>query len=103
MSSPSLPATSAVTGTPPRGSAYGVRIKMSESRLAGRLPVNNCFALGHHAIMPGILGSILGAFLTFRLAAGEEQYNAVVANARSGRLAVQGWEAEHPATPVFSL
>ena len=55
---------------------------MSESRLAGRLPVNNCFALGHHAIMPGILGSILGAFLTFRLAAGEEQYNAVVANAR---------------------
>ncbi|NLE54802.1 MAG: hypothetical protein GX617_07685, partial [Lentisphaerae bacterium] len=68
--------------SPPRGSAYGVRIKMSESRLAGRLPVNNCFALGHHAIMPGILGSILGAFLTFRLAAGEEQYNAVVANAR---------------------
>ncbi|MDX9859746.1 MAG: hypothetical protein RBS99_02405 [Rhodospirillales bacterium] len=28
---------------------------------------------------------------------------AVVANARAGRLAVQGWEAEHPATPVFSL
>lgn len=67
--------------SPPRGSAYGVQIRMTESRLAGRLPVRNCFALGHHAIMPGVLGCILGAFLTFRLAVGEDLYKSVIAPA----------------------
>ena len=64
--------------SPPRGSAYGLKIKIAESRLAGRLPVQNCYALGHHAIMPGILGTMLGAFLTFRQAVGEEAYKKLI-------------------------
>lgn len=67
--------------SPPRGSAYGLKIKIAESRLSGRLPVQNCYALGHHAIMPGILGTMLGAFLTFRQAAGEEVYHALIRQA----------------------
>ena len=64
--------------SPPRGSAYGLKIKIAESRLSGRLPVQNCYALGHHAIMPGILGTMLGAFLTFRQAVGEEAYKKLI-------------------------
>ncbi len=67
--------------SPPSGSAYGLKIKIAESRLCGRLPVQNCYALGHHAIMPGILGTMLGAFLTFRQAAGEEAYDTLIREA----------------------
>ncbi len=64
--------------SPPRGSAYGVKIKIGESRLAGRLPIPNCYALGHHAIMPGVLGCLLGAFITFRQAVGADRYKALI-------------------------
>lgn len=67
--------------SPPRGSAYGLKIKIAESRLSGQLPVRNCYALGHHAIMPGILGTMLGAFLTFRQAVGAEAYRALIRQA----------------------
>ena len=47
--------------SPPIGSAYGTRQLLAQSRTAGRLPVENCYALGHHAQFPGILGCMLGA------------------------------------------
>lgn len=51
--------------SPPTGAAYGTRQFLGRSRLAGRLPVENCYALGHHAQFPGILGCMLGAFSLF--------------------------------------
>ena len=48
--------------SPPIGSAYGTRQLLAHSRTAGRLPVENCYALGHHVQFPGILGCMLGAF-----------------------------------------
>ena len=53
--------------SPPIGSAYGTQQLMAVSRIAGRLPVQNCYALGHHAQFPGILGCMLGAFVQFLL------------------------------------
>ena len=49
--------------SPPDGSAYGTRQIMSQSRISGRLPLENCFCLGHHAQFPGILGCMLGALI----------------------------------------
>ena len=49
--------------SPPIGSAYGTQQLMAVSRVTGRLPVQNCHALGHHAQFPGILGCMLGAFV----------------------------------------
>ena len=49
--------------SPPIGSAYGTQQPMAVSRVAGRLPVQNCYALGHHGQFPGILGCMLGAFV----------------------------------------
>lgn len=51
------------TFSPPTGSAYGTRQILTFSRLSGKLPVENCYALGHHTYFPGILGSMLGAFI----------------------------------------
>ena len=49
--------------SPPTGSAYGTRQPLATSRLLGKLPIQNCYALGHHTYFPGILGSMLGAFI----------------------------------------
>ena len=49
----------------PTGTAYGTRQLLAQSRTAGRLPVENCYALGHHVQFPGILGCMLGAFNIF--------------------------------------
>lgn len=49
--------------SPPLGSAYGTQQLLGASRPAGRLPVQNCFVLGHHVQFPGILGCMLGAFI----------------------------------------
>lgn len=60
--------------SPPNGSAYGARNKMATSRFFGRLPVRNCYALGHNSLLPGILGTMMGAFILFRQVFGEENY-----------------------------
>ena len=49
--------------SPPIGSAYGTQQPMAVSRVVGQLPVQNCYAIGHHAQFPGILGCMLGAFV----------------------------------------
>ncbi len=59
---------------PPSGCAYGVRQKVGEPRLFGRLPVRNFYALGHGALIPGVLGTWMASFLLFRQVAGESAY-----------------------------
>ncbi len=49
--------------SPPIGSAYGTQQPMAVSRVVGRLPVPNFYAIGHHAQFPGVLGCMLGAFV----------------------------------------
>ena len=59
---------------PPSGSAYGVRRKIAESRISGTLPAKNLHAIGHNALMPGIVGVMSGAFVEFRRTVGDGAY-----------------------------
>ncbi|NLG15246.1 MAG: NAD(P)-binding protein [Lentisphaerae bacterium] len=68
--------------SPPRGSAYGVRRQLTTTRVFGRLPVGNCFALGHNALLPGFLGTMMGAFILFRTVLGEEPYQKLLKEAK---------------------
>lgn len=68
--------------SPPRGSAYGVMRELTTTRIFGRLPVGNCFALGHNALLPGFLGTMMGAFILFRTVLGEEPYQKLLKEAK---------------------
>lgn len=59
---------------PPTGCAYGVRQKLGCSRIFGRLPVRNFYAIGQSALIPGMLGTMMASFLMFRQVAGEAAY-----------------------------
>ena len=63
---------------PPAGCAYGVRRKVGENHLFGRLPVRNFYALGQSALAPGVVGTMMSSFLLFRQLVGEERYFAVI-------------------------
>ena len=63
---------------PPTGSAYGVRNICGQSRIMGKLPVNNFFVAGQSALVPGVMGTMLTSFTVFRLAVGEETYGRVI-------------------------
>ena len=64
---------------PPTGCAYGVRRKIGVSRLFGRLPVQNFYAIGHSALVPGVLGTMMASFLLFRQNVGEKIYRNLIA------------------------
>ncbi len=66
---------------PPSGSAYGVRRKIAESRIGGRLPTANIHAIGHNALMPGVVGVMTGAFVEFRRTVGEDAYFELIEDA----------------------
>ena len=63
---------------PPTGCAYGVRRKMGEAHLFGRLPVRNFYAVGQSALVPGVLGTMMTSFLLFRQLAGEACYQDLI-------------------------
>ncbi len=63
---------------PPGRGAYGVRMKVDNPRLMGRLPIRNLYAIGESAFAPGVLGTLLTSFLTVRRVIGEERYQAIL-------------------------
>ena len=58
----------------PYGSAYGIRQKMGQHNLFGKLPVRNFYVAGQSALLPGAMGAMLSAFVIWRKVAGEEIY-----------------------------
>ncbi|HBC86008.1 MAG TPA: hypothetical protein DCZ94_03550 [Lentisphaeria bacterium] len=56
------------------GSAYGIRQKIGQHNLFGRLPVKNFYVVGQNAILPGMLGAMVSSFVIFRRLVGEESY-----------------------------
>lgn len=56
------------------GAAYGIRRKMDQHNLFGRLPVRNFYTASQSSILPGAAGSMLTALVLFRQLAGEEIY-----------------------------
>jgi all-trans-retinol 13,14-reductase len=50
----------------PDGSAYGIRQKIGQFNVAGRLPLSNLYAAGQSALLPGVLGAMTSAFFVCR-------------------------------------
>lgn len=68
---------------PPTGCAYGIRQKIGNNNLWGRLPVRNFYAIGQSALLPGTLGAMMSSFVLFRRLIGENAYSNLI-NAKLG-------------------
>ncbi len=58
----------------PFGSAYGIKQKIGQFNLFGKLPLRNLYAAGQSAVLPGIVGAMLSSFIIGRVIAGRESY-----------------------------
>jgi all-trans-retinol 13,14-reductase len=67
----------------PDGSAYGIRQKMGQFNLSGRLPLSNLYAAGQSAILPGVLGAMTSAFFVCRSILGREIFREYLAGRTS--------------------
>ncbi|MFW6414714.1 MAG: hypothetical protein ACOCZ2_00225, partial [Thermodesulfobacteriota bacterium] len=54
--------------------AYGIRQKVGQFNLFGRLPLKNLYAAGQCALLPGIVGAMMSAFMICRLIVGKDNY-----------------------------
>lgn len=50
----------------PDGSAYGIKQKVGQFNLIGRLPWRNMFAAGQSALLPGVVGAMMSSFVVVR-------------------------------------
>ena len=62
----------------PEGSAYGIKQKVGQFNLAGRLPWRNLFAAGQSAILPGVVGAMISSFITVRSLMGRDDLNTFI-------------------------
>ena len=58
----------------PDGSAYGIKQKVGQYNLLGKLPLRNLFAAGQSSLLPGILGAMMSSFLVGRSIIKDEKY-----------------------------
>ncbi len=65
----------------PDGSAYGVKQKMGQFNLVGKLPLHNLFAAGQSALLPGIIGAMMSSLIVGRAALGKAQYGRLLSKA----------------------
>jgi phytoene dehydrogenase-like protein len=58
----------------PDGSAYGIKQKIGQFNLIGKLPLHNLFAAGQSALLPGIIGAMMSSLIVGRSVVGKKQY-----------------------------
>ncbi|MCX5698227.1 MAG: NAD(P)-binding protein [Candidatus Omnitrophica bacterium] len=59
----------------PEGNAYGIKQKMGQFNLFGKLPLVNIYVAGQSAVLPGIVGAMLSSFIIARSLIGKEKFN----------------------------
>ncbi len=62
----------------PDGSAYGVKQKIGQYNVVGKLPVRNLYAAGQSAVLPGVIGAMMSSLIVGRTMVGKDQYAALV-------------------------
>jgi phytoene dehydrogenase-like protein len=62
----------------PDGSAYGIKQKVGQFNLVGRLPWRNMFAAGQSALLPGIVGAMISSFIVVRSLMGRADLNTFI-------------------------
>jgi phytoene dehydrogenase-like protein len=63
----------------PDGAAYGIKQKLGQFNVLGRLPIHNLYAAGQCALLPGIVGAITSAFVLCRNLLGHETFRQFLA------------------------
>jgi phytoene dehydrogenase-like protein len=58
----------------PDGSAYGVKQKLGQFNLIGKLPLHNLFAAGQSALLPGVIGAMMSSLIVGRAILGTEHF-----------------------------
>jgi hypothetical protein len=58
----------------PDGSAYGVKQKIGQFNLFGRLPLRNTYAAGQSALLPGVVGAMMSSFILAGKLLDQEDY-----------------------------
>jgi len=58
----------------PDGSAYGVKQKMGQFNVVGKLSLHNLYAAGQSALLPGIIGAMMSSLIVGRVVVGKEQF-----------------------------
>jgi phytoene dehydrogenase-like protein len=56
------------------GSAYGIKQKMRQFNLVGRLPLHNLYAAGQSSLLPGIIGAMMSSLIVGRSILGRDEY-----------------------------
>ena len=64
----------------PYGSAYGVKQKIGQINLFGRLLLRNIYAAGQSSVLPGLVGAMLSSFVVGRNIVGKESFNNFIKN-----------------------
>ncbi len=59
----------------PDGTAYGIKQKVGQYNLVGKLPLRNLYAAGQSSLLPGIVGAMMSSFIVARSIIKEDQYN----------------------------
>ena len=60
------------------GTAYGIKQKIGQYNLFGKLPVRNMYAAGQSSVLPGLVGAMMSSFLVGRSVVGKERYNSFI-------------------------
>jgi all-trans-retinol 13,14-reductase len=58
----------------PDGSAYGIKQKINQFNLLGKLPLRNLYAAGQSSLLPGIIGAMMSSFIVGRTILDENKY-----------------------------
>ncbi|WP_139786629.1 hypothetical protein [Desulfamplus magnetovallimortis] len=69
----------------PFGCAYGIKQKMGQFNLFGRLPFRNLYCAGQSALLPGIMGSMMSSFVLCRLLLDRQEYARFIEYSLGGR------------------
>ncbi len=59
----------------PEGAAYGIKQKVGQYNLIGKLPIRNFFAAGQSSLLPGLMGAMMSSFVVTRLVLGRDTVN----------------------------
>lgn len=62
----------------PDGSAYGIKQKMGQFNLVGKLPLHNLFAAGQSSLLPGVIGAMMSSLIVGRAILGKEHFGKIL-------------------------
>lgn len=58
----------------PDGSAYGVKQKMGQFNLIGKMSLHNLYVAGQSSLLPGIIGAMMSSLIVGRALVGKDQF-----------------------------